>query len=609
MRLTFPPILLSCWLVPFIYFSPFVQADEIFLRHVRNSDEGREQRVFQGEVFPKTAMTNSQQRVLLPVENPTKSFWLHTPGANPPADEGSTGPLTNDADVCIIGSGITGVSAAWHLSKVLAREDLIKMRVVILEAREFCSGATGRNGGHLTRNAFSSFLKRQERHNTSEALKSYLLEQYTSDALVQFITDRKLENTVDLVEGGHIGVFRTEDEEQVARRDYEAARAAGVGTGNLGVRWIANEELTAKYGLNPELNYTGVYFAGHNLWPSKLVTELFLDAQKSSKNVDVFLHIHTPVTSFSKVDVFDNDTLGLSISDEYDNHRSKNVCDPKRWTLQTPRGAVSCSYVIHATNAYAGHLLPFLSDRHERMEPSEESFSPPGVNCPAHPSPLHPNLPHPERKPPPINGLYSIVPIRGQVGAVRASVDASQLGWLNSWDGGGGGWEYWFPRYQESPSKHPLIILGGARQRSGGDLEMGVTDDSELNPLVSRALRNFLPEFLPGQFDTSGGDGSDGWEMEWTGIMGFTKTGAPFVGPVSPLASAQDLAGNLDYYEGHYIAAGYTGHGMPRAYACAEAVASMIRAKIVGQEWRIPEWLPEQYLTWATPCLKRRNVC
>ena len=39
-------------------------------------------------------------------------------------------------------------------------------------------------------------------------------------------------------------MFRTEEEEQAARRDYEAARAAGVGTGDLGVRWIANEELT-----------------------------------------------------------------------------------------------------------------------------------------------------------------------------------------------------------------------------------------------------------------------------------------------------------------------------------------------------------------------------
>lgn len=85
--------------------------------------------------------------VPLPVESPTKSFWLDTPGANPLAEQGSTGELTRDADVCVVGSGITGVSAAWHLSKLLGNstarndsgEEVQRQRsVVILEARRFC---------------------------------------------------------------------------------------------------------------------------------------------------------------------------------------------------------------------------------------------------------------------------------------------------------------------------------------------------------------------------------------------------------------------------------------------------------------------------------------
>jgi hypothetical protein len=31
----------------------------------------------------------------------------------------------------------------------------------------------------------------------------------------------------------------------------------------------------------------------------------------------------------------------------------------------------------------------------------------------------------------------------------------------------------------------------------------------------------------------------------------------------------------------------------------AEAVAGMIKAKVTGEEWSIPKWLPESYLTWA----------
>ena len=77
----------------------------------------------------------------LPSTNPTRSFWL-SPDANPLAREGSEGPLTADADICIIGSGLTGVSVAYHLSEAIKHHALPvldrPLRVVILEARDFC---------------------------------------------------------------------------------------------------------------------------------------------------------------------------------------------------------------------------------------------------------------------------------------------------------------------------------------------------------------------------------------------------------------------------------------------------------------------------------------
>ena len=72
-----------------------------------------------------------------PVHNATRSYWMAgVPGVNPLAREGSSGPLTTDADVCIIGSGITGVSVAYHLSQLMDKDPL---SVVILEARDFCA--------------------------------------------------------------------------------------------------------------------------------------------------------------------------------------------------------------------------------------------------------------------------------------------------------------------------------------------------------------------------------------------------------------------------------------------------------------------------------------
>lgn len=85
-------------------------------------------------------------RASLPVPNATKSFWIHNldAGQSPSLIEGSEGGLTSDADVCIIGSGITGVSAAYHLANLFATheseevEKAEKAKVVVLEAREFC---------------------------------------------------------------------------------------------------------------------------------------------------------------------------------------------------------------------------------------------------------------------------------------------------------------------------------------------------------------------------------------------------------------------------------------------------------------------------------------
>jgi hypothetical protein len=77
-----------------------------------------------------------------PVYNATRSFWMAgAPGVNPLAREGSSGPLTTNADVCIIGSGITGVSVAYHLSELLKKDNETRsdsLSVVILEARDFC---------------------------------------------------------------------------------------------------------------------------------------------------------------------------------------------------------------------------------------------------------------------------------------------------------------------------------------------------------------------------------------------------------------------------------------------------------------------------------------
>ena len=77
------------------------------------------------------------------VSNLTSSFWLSDP---PPVfTHQSTFPTA--VDVVIIDSGVTGTAAARTLLS-----NSLGLRVVMLDAWEACSGATGRHGGHIKAN-------------------------------------------------------------------------------------------------------------------------------------------------------------------------------------------------------------------------------------------------------------------------------------------------------------------------------------------------------------------------------------------------------------------------------------------------------------------------
>ena len=79
-----------------------------------------------------------------PVAHAVPSYWrehIHS------IDEHrTTQSLPKYADVIIIGAGYTGASIAHHLISESTRLDLHIPSILILEARQACSGATGRNG-------------------------------------------------------------------------------------------------------------------------------------------------------------------------------------------------------------------------------------------------------------------------------------------------------------------------------------------------------------------------------------------------------------------------------------------------------------------------------
>lgn len=57
--------------------------------------------------------------MVLPIDNPTKSFWIEA-AESPLRNFRSTSELPEEADVVIIGSGYTGATCAYWLDKVCA---------------------------------------------------------------------------------------------------------------------------------------------------------------------------------------------------------------------------------------------------------------------------------------------------------------------------------------------------------------------------------------------------------------------------------------------------------------------------------------------------------
>lgn len=193
--------------------------------------------------------------------------------------------------MCVIGSGITGVSAVWHLVEGLKKRAVEGegegLDIVVLEARDFCeflflysfcvrldyvlmvrfdldkvlellvrfstiptevyrtdrlaTTPKGRNGGHLAEDTFSSFRRRISALGLRNALRAIQIESYTTSAIASIIHTHNLVEKVDLVEEGRVSLQFDEEWMEGRRRDWEEARRKGVEVGS--VRWFSEQEM------------------------------------------------------------------------------------------------------------------------------------------------------------------------------------------------------------------------------------------------------------------------------------------------------------------------------------------------------------------------------
>ncbi|GAP88120.1 putative FAD dependent oxidoreductase [Rosellinia necatrix] len=264
----------------------------------------------------------------LPVPNPTTPYWrtdLH-----PLDSHRSTENLPAECDVLIIGAGISGVSVAYHLSQAEAAGTDPATSIVLLEARQVCSGATGRNGGHVKAKAGTIFkLAEQGRAGVG-------------DGLVAFV-DAHIDAFKDVVERERIDCefeLRRSYDVFLNEKDAASLRESWAHHSARGEPWMRSRQLVGA-GLAESVSSVkgaraAVSSPACSMWPYKFVTQLI--ARTMDRNPALNLQTETPV-------------LGVEYIDNGESGSPETM-------IHTHRGSIRAKKVVFATNGYTAGLLP-----------------------------------------------------------------------------------------------------------------------------------------------------------------------------------------------------------------------------------------------------------
>ncbi|KAJ6172197.1 FAD dependent oxidoreductase superfamily [Penicillium chermesinum] len=255
-----------------------------------------------------------------PVENATLPFWhrdideLH--------DHRTTKDLPASSDVVIIGAGYAGISTAYHLVKNEdSREDL---SVTIIEARGVCSGATGRNGGHVRPDMYSPMPKLIERGGIERALEVTEFEIAHIHAIKYVVEKEKID--CDFTLSRSIDVWCNEDAALKAKELYDTLAARNLEY-MKDVFFVLGKEAEGISGVKGAKACAS--FTAGTIWPYKFILHL---TKLILATGSVNLQTNTPVTSVMR--------------------------QANGFLISTARGTTFARKVVYANNAYVAGLLP-----------------------------------------------------------------------------------------------------------------------------------------------------------------------------------------------------------------------------------------------------------
>lgn len=245
----------------------------------------------------------------------------------------------------MVGSGIAGVSAICQLIDQLPADEARGFQVTLLEARDFCGSATGRNGGHLTSYTEIEFARMEELFGLEAAKRIVKLEHHSIEWLTTLIAEHDWTDEVQLRREGSLTLCATLDEAVDHARGLRSAKAAGVNVD--GFTWSTSDELKEKFGIEGfKAGLLSPDRVGATVWPLRLVTRMYKLAQEraAAKGIKLRLFTRTPAL-------------------EIDNKADFSV-------IKTIRGDISARYIIHCTNGSASSLIPELAWGPQAILPS-----------------------------------------------------------------------------------------------------------------------------------------------------------------------------------------------------------------------------------------------
>ncbi|MCJ1390512.1 hypothetical protein MMC18_003372 [Xylographa bjoerkii] len=260
---------------------------------------------------------------MLPVPNSTASYWRSEPHR---LDEyRSTEQLPPQADIVIIGTGIAGVSTAYHLLDKKDNDDAPQPSILLLEARQVCSGATGRNGGHIKKLP-STIVDMIRNHGSTAAGEIVKFVRANIYGVKRVIEKEKIKAEAELRRSFDVSL--NEEDAGKVKVEFEKQLEAGFPlTEDLGyVGEEFAERITSIHGAKAGLSTTVL-----SLWPYKFVTQLLERVLSKGK---VNLQTNTAVTAIE--------------TDDGDGG----------YTVTTNRGQVKTPIIVFATNGYTAGLLP-----------------------------------------------------------------------------------------------------------------------------------------------------------------------------------------------------------------------------------------------------------